>query len=275
MNQWISFNRADWTINQTSSMFVRYIQENLVNPTGSVNNSPYQGYDTANTQYNHGLEVSYSKAFTPTLASATKLLGSRYNNAQPLGTQPVSPTLYVNGGSPVTLNGGYINFPATQQTSPGNALPFGGPQNFIEIGEDLAWSKGKHQFTFGGKFLYIKDNRTFGAYEEAVDGLDQCDSGANRCPQELRERRPRMLQVADEPAGRISLLQRRHPAIISRLPPAQSTCRPPRQTSRVPTAIRTALHTLTIRGKSDPKLTLEPWCAVGTLRTAALAEARL
>jgi hypothetical protein len=201
VNQWISFNRADWTINQTSSMFVRYIQENLINPTGSVNNSPYQGYDTANTQYNHGLEVAYSKAITPTLASATKLLGSRYNNAQPLGTQPVSPTLYVNGGSPVTLNGGYINFPGYSQTSPGNALPFGGPQNFIEIGEDLAWSKGKHQFTFGGTFLYIKDNRTFGAYEEAVDGLINATSGASGALKNFVSGGLGLLQVAVNPQG--------------------------------------------------------------------------
>ena len=201
VNQWISFNRADWTINQTSSMFVRYIQESLVNPTGSVNNSPYKGYDTANTQYNHGLEVAYSKAITPTLASATKLLGSRYNNAQPLGAQPVGPTLYVNGGSPVTLNGGYINFPGYSQTSPGNALPFGGPQNFIELGEDLAWSKGKHQFTFGGTFLYIKDNRTFGAYEEAVDGLINASSGSGGALKNFVNGGLGLLQVAVNPNG--------------------------------------------------------------------------
>jgi hypothetical protein len=201
VNQWISFNRADWTINQTSSMFVRYIQESLINPTGSVNNSPYKGYDTDNTQYNHGLEVAYSKAFTPTLASATKLLGSRYNNAQPLGAQPVGPTLYVNGGSPVTLNGGYINFPGYSQTSPGNALPFGGPQNFIEIGEDLAWSKGKHQFTFGGTFLYIKDNRMFGAYEEAVDGLINASSGAGGALKNFVNGGLGLLQVAVNPQG--------------------------------------------------------------------------
>ena len=173
VNQWITFNRGDITFNQTTSMFVRYIQENATNPTGTVNNSPYQGYDTAQTQKNHNLEVSLSKAFTPNFASSTKLLGSRTNNAQPLSTAPVGPTLYVNSTSPVTLGGAYINFPGYSQTSPGNALPFGGPQNFIQIGEDVAWSKGKHQFTFGGNYMYIKDNRTFGAYEEAVDGLVQ------------------------------------------------------------------------------------------------------
>ncbi len=173
VNQWITFNRADFTINRTTSMFVRYIQESAVNPAGYINASPYDGYNTGQTQYNHNLEISLTKAFSPTLASATKLLGTRFNNAQPLAQAPVSPTLYVNAGSPVTLGGGYINFPGYSQTSPGNAIPFGGPQNFIQVGEDLAWSKGRHQFTFGGIYLYIKDNRIFGAYEEAVDGLVQ------------------------------------------------------------------------------------------------------
>jgi len=171
VNEWISFNRVDITLSQKTSMFVRYIQESLVNPPGSNNSSPYKGYNTENTQFNHGIEVSVSKSFTSNLASSTRLLGSRFNNSQPLGTVPVSPTLYVNAGSPVTLGGGYITFPGYSATSPGNAIPFGGPQNFIQISEDLAWTKGKNQFIFGGNFLNIKDNRTFGAYEEAIDAL--------------------------------------------------------------------------------------------------------
>jgi hypothetical protein len=152
-------------------MFVRYIQQGTVFPPGTNNASPYTGYNTGATQYNHGIEVSLSKAFTSNLASSTRLLGSRFNNNQPLGTQPVSPTLYMNAGGPVTLGGGYITFPGYSATSPGNAIPFGGPQNFIQIAEDVAWTKGKHQFIFGGNFLNIKDNRVFGAYEEAIDAL--------------------------------------------------------------------------------------------------------
>ena len=176
VNEWISFDRADWTINQNTSLFGRYIQESAINPAGDVNSSPYDGYNTAQTQFNHSLEISLSKAFNSSLASTTKVLGSRLNNAQPLGSAPVGPTLYVNSASAIALGGSDINFPGYSQTAPGNALPFGGPQNFIEAGEDLAWTKGKHQFTFGGSFLFIKDNRTFGAYEEAVDALVQSGS---------------------------------------------------------------------------------------------------
>jgi hypothetical protein len=173
VNQWISFNRGDFTINQTTSMFVRYIQQSTVNPAGTNAASPYAGYNTGNTQFNHNIEVSLTKAFSSNLASNTKLLGSRLNNEQPLGSQPVSPTLYVNGSTAYTMGGSSINFPGYLPTSPGSAIPFGGPQNFIQVGEDLAWSKGKHQFTFGGDFLNIKDNRVFGAYENAVDALVQ------------------------------------------------------------------------------------------------------
>ncbi len=100
VNQWITFNRVDWTINQTTSLFVRYIQQSTVYPGRQrLTSAPMPGYNTGSTQYNHNLEVSFTKAFTPNVASATKLLGSRLNNAQPLGTVPVSPTLYVNAGS--------------------------------------------------------------------------------------------------------------------------------------------------------------------------------
>ena len=199
VNQWISFNRGDVTFTKTTSMFVRYIQESAIFPAGSNNSSPYEGYNTGTSQINHNLAVSISKAFTPTLASATKLLGSRLNNSQPLGTQPVSPTLYINPGNPVTLGGGYINLPGYLATSPGNALPFGGPQNFIEAGEDLAWTKGKHQFTFGGAFLFIKDNRTFGAYEEAIDGL--VTSGTEGALENLVNGGFDYLNVAIDPKG--------------------------------------------------------------------------
>jgi hypothetical protein len=199
VNQWISFNRADFTINQTTSMFARYIQQSSVNPVGSVNNSPYDGYNTSNTQFNHSLELSLSKAFSSSLASTTKALGSRLNNSEPLGSAPVGPTLYVNGSSAVALGGSDINFPGYSQTSPGNALPFGGPQNFIQLGEDLAWTKGKHQFTFGGEFLFVKDNRTFGAYEEAVDGL--VNSGSKGALINFVNGGLGLLQVAINPNG--------------------------------------------------------------------------
>ena len=62
-------------------------------------------------------------------------------------------------------------FPGYSETTPGNAIPFGGPQNVYQIYDDLSWTKGKHQFKFGGDYIQTRDNRVFGAYENAVESL--------------------------------------------------------------------------------------------------------
>ena len=172
-NTWISFNRIDYTISQKTALYGRYIEESSNQFPGTNNTSPYAGYNTGSTQKNYDLLVSLTHSFTSSLASATKLLATRFNNLQPLGTVPVSPTLYVNAGGAVTLGSGSIYFPGYLPTSPGNAIPFGGPQNFIQVGEDVSWTKGRHNFKFGGEFLNVKDNRVFGAYENAIDALVQ------------------------------------------------------------------------------------------------------
>jgi len=200
VNQWVTFNRIDWTISPTMSAFVRYIQQSSIYPSGYVNASPYKAFNTSEQVANHNLLVSVSKAFSPRLGSTTKLLLARNNDSQPLGDQPVSPTLYVNPSATVGLGGGIINFPGYSQTSPGNAIPFGGPQNQIELAEDAAWTLGKHQFTFGGSYLYTRDNRTFGAYENAVDAL--VSSGSKNALLNLFNGNFAYLNVAINPQGK-------------------------------------------------------------------------
>ena len=73
------------------------------------------------------------------------------------------------------LNGNIIRLPGYLPDSPGNGIPFGGPQNFIQGYQDLNWTRGSHQLRFGGQYVHIRDNRTFGAYEYADAAL-----GANQ-----------------------------------------------------------------------------------------------
>jgi len=42
----------------------------------------------------------------------------------------------------------------------------------------LNWSKGKHQFKFGGNYIQTRDNRTFGAYENPVQAFSTSGSGS-------------------------------------------------------------------------------------------------
>ena len=172
VNQWINFDRVDWTVSDKTQVFGRYVQQSSDFPSGTNASSPYEGFNTGWTQKNHNLLLSITHAFTQNIASATKVLATRFNQLQPLNGAP-TPTLYPNSGSTVQIGEGTINFPGYLPTAPGSAIPFGGPQNFIQFGEDLTWTRGKHTFKFGGEYLFIKDNRVFGAYEEAVDALVQ------------------------------------------------------------------------------------------------------
>jgi len=156
---------------------------------------PYAGYDTINTQYNHSLEISLNKAFTPTWLGhqAARLTLDNSSARQ----ESRGPTLYVNSLSAVTLGGGYINFPDTRLPLP-ERHPFGGPQNFIEVGEDLAWSKGKHQFTFGGSFINIKDNAPSALMRRPSTRLFK---PVNRVPCRTLLAAPWVVAVALDPQG--------------------------------------------------------------------------
>ncbi|MFH4146829.1 hypothetical protein WAI91_22990, partial [Acinetobacter baumannii] len=44
-------------------------------------------------------------------------------------------------------------------------------QNVGEVTQDLSYTLSRHQLRFGGAFIYIQDNRSFGAYEEANETL--------------------------------------------------------------------------------------------------------
>ncbi len=110
--------------------------------------------------------------FSPTLVNTFKVIYNRLNNKQPLGTAPVGPTLYTSSAGTGSINGFPLVFPGYSETTPGNAIPFGGPQNLYQLYDDVSWTKGKHQFKFGGEYIQIRDNRTFGAYENAVEGLN-------------------------------------------------------------------------------------------------------
>ena len=176
-NTYSTVERIDYNFSDKTTMYARYALYSESDFAGTVNNSPYIGYDTGQTYFNQNLTINLTHVFTPTFVSSTKLIYNRLNNLQPLGTAPVSPTLYTSSIGLPTLPGtnGSLIYPGYSEFSPGNAIPFGGPQNLYQIYEDLNWTKGKHQFKFGGDYIQTRDNRVFGAYENAVESLGSGD----------------------------------------------------------------------------------------------------
>jgi outer membrane receptor protein involved in Fe transport len=174
-NTWMEVARVDYNFSANTSFFFRYAAYNELDFPGTVNSSPYVGYNTGQTQFDQNYEISYVHFFSPSLVNTAKITYNRLNGpVQGLSTAPVSPTLYTSGSVPsVTLSGNSfpLVFPGYNQTAPGTAIPFGGPQNLYQLHDDLSWSRGRHQFKFGGQYLQIRDNRVFGAYENPVEIL--------------------------------------------------------------------------------------------------------
>ena len=170
-NTYSLVGRIDFNQSDRDQMFFRYARFNENAFAGVQTNSPYVGYDTADLRLFQGLVFSETHTFTPALVSQSKVSFNRLNELQPLGVNPVGPTLYTNLNTTQSLGGSQIVYPGYSPYTPGNAVPFGGPQNFLSFNEDVSWIHSAHTVRFGGVYTYFIDNRAFGAYEEAVEAL--------------------------------------------------------------------------------------------------------
>jgi len=172
-NTYSTVARVDYNWTDRTTLYGRYALYSEDDFAGYINNSPYVGYDTGQTFFNQSMLINLTHVFTPNLVNQVKFTYNRLTNIQPLGANPVSPTLYTSAtGLPNLPNtNGALVFPGYSETTPGNAIPFGGPQNVYQIGDDLSWTKGRHQFKFGGGYVQTRDNRAFGAYENSVQSL--------------------------------------------------------------------------------------------------------
>jgi hypothetical protein len=171
-NYYSTVTRIDYNLSQRTQLYGRYALEsqNLFN--GTTGFSPWQGFDTPATLHNQNMLVSLTHTFSPNVVSQTKLAFNRLNSDQPYGQQPIGPGLFMFPGSTGTIGGQPITFPGYWPYSGSNSpVGFGGPQNLGQVFEDLNYQRGNHQLRFGGQFVYIQDNRFFGAYQTAVEAL--------------------------------------------------------------------------------------------------------
>lgn len=170
-NSWLQNGRLDFTPTDKTQLFFRVGMDHGILFPGTISNSPYLGYNTGQTNFDQNYLLNLTHTFAPTLVSQSKISFNRLNLLQPLGTAPVSPTLYIQETTPGTFSGLNIGMPGYLPFSPGNAIPFGGPQNLYQFFQDLSWNRGNHSFRFGGTYIHTRDNRTFGAFETAVSNL--------------------------------------------------------------------------------------------------------
>ena len=198
--------RFDYNVSDRTQLYVRYAKYHEEDAIGTVDNSPYSGptpfgFDSAQTFDDHSGLISLTHTIGTRMTEQTKFVFNRLSFAQPLGTNPVGPTLYWNKNFAPAFDGQLLGLPGYSQFTPGNSIPFGGPQNFYQTYQDITYVKGKHDFRFGGSYLFFQDNRTFGAYEEAVESLGTGGvSGA--ALQRLLTGKLRTFTVAINPQGK-------------------------------------------------------------------------
>jgi outer membrane receptor protein involved in Fe transport len=170
-NTWQNVGRVDFNLSSKTTLMGRYAAYHEIDFAGTVSSSPYAGYNTGAHDFAQNYTFALSHVFSASLVDTAKVVYNRLNGpVQPLGSNPVGPTLFTSSALP-TVNGAPLAFPGYLETSPGNSIPFGGPQNLYQFYDDLSYAYGKHQFKVGGQYIHIRDNRVFGAYETAIENL--------------------------------------------------------------------------------------------------------
>lgn len=177
-NTFLFAGRVDYNVSDKTEVYFRYARFDSTLFDGDVSNSPYVGYDTGETDAKGGYTLSATHVFSPSLVTQTKLSYNRIGILQPLGSAGIGPTLYTTAGATSSIANAQIVYPGYSAFTPGNSVPFGGPQNFIQANEDVTKTFGKHNLRFGGLYTYLQDNRTFAAYSTAVAALGTNQSSA-------------------------------------------------------------------------------------------------
>ncbi|MFL6448742.1 MAG: carboxypeptidase regulatory-like domain-containing protein [Bryobacteraceae bacterium] len=171
-NTYMTLGRVDYNLSDKTQMYGHYALFSETEAEGALSSSPYANYDLGQTFFNNNALFSIIHSFSPTWTSQSKVSFNRLTNIQQgLTSRGLVPTMYASISTVPTIGTDSVLFPGYNPLTPGNGGSFGGPQNYIQAFEDVTYNRGKHSFRFGGSYDYIRDNRTYAAYQTAVDGL--------------------------------------------------------------------------------------------------------
>jgi len=100
------------------------------------------GFNTGSTDFDQAALASINHVFTPNLILSSKFTYTRTTRTAS-GSAGVVPGLYLDAtnGASTLASGGTVVLPGYLPTSPGNSIPFEGPQNFYQMIHDISWTK--------------------------------------------------------------------------------------------------------------------------------------
>ncbi len=176
-NTWNVVGRFDYNLSDRTQVFFRYANYNENDEIGSAFASPYNQYNVGTGAFSTAYLLSGTHVFNPYLSESTKLSFSRFNAPLTYNTAlQNTPTLTVSTNAQLPGTSTFIQLPGFYDFNPANGgLPFGGPQNTIQINQDLNFQHGKHSMQYGAQIMYIQANNAYGAYAQAAEQI-----GVNR-----------------------------------------------------------------------------------------------
>ena len=195
--------RVDYNLSQNTQMFFRYGRERQDLFNGTTFYSAYPQYDVGSAVQNDMYLYSLNHSFGPTLFSNSKLSFSRFSSPDTYDTAQQNVPMLMFGGASTNLP---VQFPGLEnEEEPGaGGLPFGGPQNTVQLEEDLSWTKGKHSMQFGGQGTYIQMNLSYAAYAQAVEYLQ---TGQQAGLQQMINGNLQYYEAAVDPQGKLPCTQ--------------------------------------------------------------------
>jgi len=209
--------RVDYNLSSRTQMFFRYADYQETDQSGAQFASPYSQYNVASAAYSRAYLLSASHVFNPSLASSTKLSFSRFNAPLPYDTKLQNvPTLIVSVNAQLPGTSTFIQLPGFYDFDPANGgLPFGGPQNTVQINQDLNYQMGKHSMQFGGQILYMQANNAYGAYAQANEqvGVNLTQGLQNLLTGDLYQ-----FQAAVDPKGALPCVRNPYTGVLTQTP---------------------------------------------------------
>lgn len=209
--------RADYTLNDRTSMFFRYADYQENDFSGASFASPYSQYNVGAATKARAYLLSVSHVFSPAVVSSTKLSFSRFNAPLTYDTSlQNTPTLFVSVNAQLPTTSTFIQLPGFYNFNPANGgLPFGGPQNTSQINEDINVQKGSHSMKFGAQLVYIQSNNAYGAYAQASE---QAGVGRTQGLQNLLTGDLFQFSAAVDPRGALPCVRNPYTGVLTQTP---------------------------------------------------------
>jgi Carboxypeptidase regulatory-like domain/TonB dependent receptor-like, beta-barrel len=158
-NTILATGRTDWQVNNQTLMFLRYAFESK-NLFAYVSQPYTTKLDVPDSGHNQNVAINLIRTWTPHLATESRFVYSRvtgdpdrFGGGNPLVPNPPIPLFYILDEPSVTL--------------PAGTEKFGGPTNTYQLFQTVTWARGRHTLKFGGQYIQLRDNRTYGVGEVA------------------------------------------------------------------------------------------------------------